>query len=277
MTVNPNSPDSKVYKKVSAQITDDTGHTLGFFENGEVTPSTINLMIVGGRFNSSLPTLANNAASMLQLDTNGRLIVTFSSDTVDSPIVTTTVMVGGAEAATVGSLTQVSTDGDATRIRTTKAGVLFATIVTPTGGVAQDIGTDNSAASSNPNGIFPLIKYESTLPTYANNDAAVLHSDALGRLVTTIGGAGTATLSNVAGNASSVTLISSNANRKGAAIYNDSAAVLRVKFGATASATSFTIYMAANSQYVFTAPVYTGIVDGIWESATGNARITEIE
>lgn len=277
MAINPNSPDSKVYKKVSAVITDDTGHTLGFFENGEVTPATINLLVVGGRFNSSLPTLANNAASMLQLDTNGRLIVTFASDTVDDPITTTSVMIGGAEAATVGSLTQVSTDGDAQRIRTTRAGVLFTTLVTPTGSIAVDINTDNSNAPATPNGIFPLLKYEATLPTYADTDAAVVHSDARGRLLTTIGGAGTATLANIASSASSTTLFASNPNRKGAIIYNESTQTLFVKFGATASATSYSVFMASNTQYVFTAPVYTGVVDGIWASANGNARVTEIE
>jgi hypothetical protein len=85
----------------------------------------------------------------------------------------------------------------------------------------------------------------------------------------------TGTESNVAGSASSVTLLASNANRLGATIYNDSTANLYVKLGATASATSFTILLAANDYYEVPFG-YTGIIDGSWASATGNARITEL-
>ncbi len=85
-----------------------------------------------------------------------------------------------------------------------------------------------------------------------------------------------ATLSNVASSASNVTLLASNAARKGAAIYNDSTQILYVKFGATASATSFVVAMAAASYYEFPQPVFTGIVDGLWAAAQGSARVTEI-
>lgn len=93
-----------------------------------------------------------------------------------------------------------------------------------------------------------------------------------------------AALSNVASSASNVTLIASNANRKGAMIYNDSTQAVFVKFGATATSSSFTVKIAAGGYYEFpqfvTASgqnsVYTGIVDGIWVSANGNARITEM-
>jgi hypothetical protein len=94
--------------------------------------------------------------------------------------------------------------------------------------------------------------------------------------------AATATLANVAGSASSVTLQASNANRKGLTIVNDSTAILYVKFGSTASATSYTYYLAGSAAGVpatLELPagmVYTGIVTGIWASATGNARVTEL-
>lgn len=87
----------------------------------------------------------------------------------------------------------------------------------------------------------------------------------------------TATLSNVASSASSVTLLSSNANRLNATIFNDSTQVLYVKFGATASATSYTVQIAANGYYELpVSNIYTGIIDGIWASANGNARVTEL-
>ncbi len=89
-------------------------------------------------------------------------------------------------------------------------------------------------------------------------------------------GTATATLSNVASSATNVTLLASNAARKQAMIYNDSTAILYVKLGATASATSHTVQMAAASYYELPQPVYSGIIDGIWASANGSARVTEL-
>lgn len=87
----------------------------------------------------------------------------------------------------------------------------------------------------------------------------------------------TANLTNVAASATSVTLLASNANRKRVIICNDSAAKLRVKFGATASTTSFTLLLGAYDTYESPITVvYTGVIDGIWESATGTARVTEM-
>lgn len=87
--------------------------------------------------------------------------------------------------------------------------------------------------------------------------------------------AATPSQSSVVGSATSVALLAANANRLGATVYNDSSAILYLKLGATASTTSFSVAMAASSY--FEAPFgYTGAIDGIWTSATGNARITEL-
>jgi hypothetical protein len=60
-------------------------------------------------------------------------------------------------------------------------------------------------------------------------------------------------------------------------VFNDSTAALFLKFGATASATSFTVKIAAGAYYEMpTRPTYTGIVDGIWAAANGNAYVTEL-
>lgn len=84
-----------------------------------------------------------------------------------------------------------------------------------------------------------------------------------------------ATLANVAGSATSVTLIASNSARKGATIWNDSSAILYVKFGTTASTTSCTVKMVADAY--FEVPFgYSGIITWIWASATGSARVTEL-
>lgn len=87
--------------------------------------------------------------------------------------------------------------------------------------------------------------------------------------------AATGTMSSVAGNASSATLLASNSSRKGFTLYNDSTAICRVAFGATASATAFTFLMQPNAYYENNSN-YTGAIAGIWASATGNMRVTEL-
>jgi hypothetical protein len=94
-------------------------------------------------------------------------------------------------------------------------------------------------------------------------------------VLTTKQAASTGTLANVASSASSVTLLASNANRLGATIHNDSTQILYVKFGTTASATSYTVKMVADAYYEVPFG-YTGRIDGIWASANGNARVTEL-
>lgn len=94
-------------------------------------------------------------------------------------------------------------------------------------------------------------------------------------IISLLGNSGTGASSSVADSATSVTLLSSNSNRKGATFYNDSTATLYLKCGSTASSTSFTVVMAARSYYELPFK-YTGVIDGIWSSAAGGyVRITE--
>jgi hypothetical protein len=87
--------------------------------------------------------------------------------------------------------------------------------------------------------------------------------------------ADTATLSNVASSATSVTILATNTGRLGCSIQNDSTEVLYLKFGTTASSTSYTVKMSADAHYEVPFG-YTGRIDGIWASANGNARVTEL-
>jgi hypothetical protein len=100
--------------------------------------------------------------------------------------------------------------------------------------------------------------------------------DTLGLHISRPAQAATATLSNVNDTASSTTLLAANTSRKGATIHNDSTSILYVKFGTTASATSYTVKMVADAYYEVPFG-YTGRIDGIWSSdSTGAARITEM-
>jgi hypothetical protein len=93
---------------------------------------------------------------------------------------------------------------------------------------------------------------------------------------TTVTGNATGTASNVGDSASSVTVLASNAARKGATLWNDSTSVAYVKLGATASATSCAVKMRADAYYEVPFN-YTGIIDAIWVSdAGGSMRVTEI-
>lgn len=83
-----------------------------------------------------------------------------------------------------------------------------------------------------------------------------------------------ATLANVSASTSNVTLLASSSTRLGAAFYNDSTSVLYLKFGANASATSFTVILTANAYYELPQPCYSGIIDGIWVAAAGACRVT---
>lgn len=86
----------------------------------------------------------------------------------------------------------------------------------------------------------------------------------------------TATVTSVNASASNVTLLASNSNRIHAAFYNDSGATLYLKFGATASTTSFTVKLLKDAYFELPEPAYTGIIDGIWSSASGAVRVTEV-
>jgi hypothetical protein len=84
-----------------------------------------------------------------------------------------------------------------------------------------------------------------------------------------------ATRADVASSASNVTLFAAATGRVNMrTIYNDSTAVLYVKYGATATTSDYTVQVPAGGYYEFPQPVYGGKVDGIWASANGNARLT---
>jgi len=96
-----------------------------------------------------------------------------------------------------------------------------------------------------------------------------------GSMRQTIANAATPTSANVAASITNVTLLASSATRMGAAFYNDSSSAMYLKLGATSSTTSFTVKLVAGAYYEIPGPhIYSGIVDGIWDTATGTCRIT---
>ena len=99
--------------------------------------------------------------------------------------------------------------------------------------------------------------------------------------MTTPAGPQAAVTANVASSATSVPLFAAATapGTNGRTIVNESTQRLYVKFGATASATSYTVALegAAAPPYAyfeFPQPCYAGLVSGIWASANGSARVT---
>lgn len=87
---------------------------------------------------------------------------------------------------------------------------------------------------------------------------------------------GTGTKTSVNSGASSVTILASNANRKGATITNTDANTLYLDLsGGTASSTSFSVPLAAGGYYGVPFG-YTGAITGIWAAdGSGAALVTE--
>jgi hypothetical protein len=118
---------------------------------------------------------------------------------------------------------------------------------------------------------------------YSDGSDAFVTSDASGLAVQ-----GTTTLSGVSASSATVTsvgdanadtaLLASNSSRIGWSITNDSSAVLYVKFGTGASASSYTARLVQYDR-IGQGPLdglYTGAINGFWASdAGGNARCTE--
>jgi hypothetical protein len=83
------------------------------------------------------------------------------------------------------------------------------------------------------------------------------------------------TLFNQAGSTSSVLLLAANPFRKAFSIFNDSTSVLHVRKGVPASFTLFNVAIPSNGYFEAPQPVFTGDVYGIWDVATGFAKVTE--
>jgi len=85
--------------------------------------------------------------------------------------------------------------------------------------------------------------------------------------------ASSADVTSVASSVSVVTIKAANSNRKSLIVTNDGSDVLYLKYGAGASLTSYTIQLFAEDLAVI--DDFSGEVTGIWDVATGSARVTE--
>lgn len=139
-----------------------------------------------------------------------------------------------------------------------------------TDGVAADISGKIGEVQTSPtaNTVLDRLKTIATLLSGTIRNSPVVAS--------------TSTLTNVASSATSVTLLSANTNRKTVIIINDSTATLYLKFDASAaSITSYSLFLPPITNNIpsfttFSGSDYAGEIRGIWSSANGFARITEV-
>jgi hypothetical protein len=83
------------------------------------------------------------------------------------------------------------------------------------------------------------------------------------------------TVANVAYTTANVTLLAANANRRGAAIYNNATVSMYLKLGANA-ASGLSLILVAGAYYEVPAN-YTGIIDCLWVAGgSGDAKVTEL-
>ncbi len=167
-------------------------------------------------------------------------------------------------------------DGDYATVNVDSTGRVYVVL---SGTAANDILKAEDAAHSTADaGVMMLAVRRDTAAVGSGTDGdySTLNVDSAGwlRVRAATDAPAAAAHTSVASSASSVQLLAATA-RKGFTIFNDSTQVLYIKYGATASATSYLAQIAASGFYEDPWG-WNGVVDGIWASANGNARIVEL-
>ncbi len=199
--------------------------------------------------------------------------------------------VDGAVAATQSGTWDVDTVDTVTVVTSVTNLATIGTSVTP-GTAPEHLGkVVDAAAGASDVGITALVVRDDALTTLtpADGDYTHLRVSSTGALHCTVGNTvtvtgsvstsgsapSTATLANVSTSTASATAQASNTNRLGLVIENDSDGTMYIKFGTTASDTSYTYRV--DPQMSWTDPTrYTGRVDVILSTGTGVARVTEL-
>jgi hypothetical protein len=244
---------------------------------GTFTPGSTSYTPIGGYVDDSASdALAEGNPGAVRMTTARGLHVNLATTA------TGTAVVNGSGNATGAIRVELPTNG--TGVLATVGTVTTVTTLTGTtsltpGTAATNLGKAiDSAVGSTDTGVASLMRRIDTPATVTPvvADWIEMRGDAQGRQwVQTGGGSTTGTLTNVTSSASNGTVLASNTARKGFVIFNDSTSLVYLKAGTTASSTSFTWKLLPGESFERMGPCYTGIIDGIWASANGSARVTE--
>lgn len=156
--------------------------------------------------------------------------------------------------------------------------------VDPTGTTTQPVSGTVTADQGTPAAIGNAWPIEVTDGTNAAEVANAAPGAGAFGLVTRIAGTvsfsaaqpATATVSSVALSTVVATVLSANANRLGAIIWNDGAQAAYIKLGTGATTSSFTVRLQNKSEWELPYPVYTGDITGITATSTATALVTEL-
>lgn len=254
---------------------------------GDATPTIATETIAGVEY-QLVKLITGTAASTTPLTT---FPVSAASLPLPTGAATSALQAGGLPAA-LGAGGGLKVDGSGTALPVsgtvtanagtnlnTSALALDATLSAQSAKLPANLGQKVMASSM----AVTIASDQSAVPVTGTITAVTAITNALPTGTNTLGavtGAGSATASTsgtqVASSATSVTLLSSNAARKGMLFYNNSTSLAYVLFGTTASTTSHSLQMAPNATYeMFGVNLYTGRIDAIWATANGNMQVTE--
>ena len=118
----------------------------------------------------------------LQVNASGALYVTSGADHDDAVVANGVAILGEAKTVDGSSLPNSTAEGDATRIATTRGGVLYACLTDITGQTAPPNATDDSEQDSTPGMLNVGGEYRSVDTTYASGDATILQTNVNGAL-----------------------------------------------------------------------------------------------
>jgi len=135
--------------------------------------------------------------------------------------------------------------------------------------IAGQVGVQGGSGTTNALTQRVVLATDVALPTGTNT---------IGNVTTSLTKSATATLTRPATSTTSESVLASNANRNKAIFFNESTTTGGwLKFGTTASATSYSIRMEARDTFIIEGSgLYTGIVHFILDSGTSNMGVTEL-
>jgi hypothetical protein len=118
----------------------------------------------------------------------------------------------------------------------------------------------------------------SSKPTYTSGNLVLLSVNTEGALRVAADSDGSSAITRVSQNAASVMIVAANASRGYTIVHNDSAANLYLKYGTTASVTSYTYKIRPDETWEMPSDYhYESQIDGIWDAAGGGAaQVTDM-
>jgi len=145
--------------------------------------------------------------------------------------------------------------------------------------VAQLVGTHVDGAT--PAATDPVVvigaKADQTAPASVTEGLIGWLRMSLARALHVVQVADVATLSSVASQDTNISLLAANVNRIGLLVFNDDTGTLYLKYGTTASTSSYTVQIPGGGYWEMPLPAYVGAIDGIWvTSGSGSVRMTEL-